>query len=704
MIDHNEMLIEFGYSTADTDQNYRCYKDIKMFHVDSAWWDGSYGKQFKNKPKPELNMLWRDVNKSAGSINNMELNAVISANSDDATDDGSELLQKRWRNDFAASGGAEANETANREAIVGGFGAVKLVAKYEDEENPDPQKQYLCIERIGSACTSVFFDSGAIKKDKSDAIRGWQLLRVNQRSTEIEYDVDEIVSFPSPLYDGQSTSLEYDSERDCFIAHYYELVKKNLTVHDFTNMLGFKITSGNGIKDEDGNRITKDQLKEYKEQYLEMFGDEVETYNQLDIYVEYALCDGEKYLTKPQRMPFNRIPIIPRYGYYSEVDGREYYCGEVRKRRDVEMFYNMYASTMVEIMGKPQVSKPEYLAEQIAAHANQRARADLDNVPFVLSDVAYTKDGQAVIGPIGQTQPPMVGTGLQAGGDFLMNSIAFNSSMGQVTVPANASAEAIKQINERTDDALLPIVRNVMHSIQAMCAAWIPAAQKLYFSSQRKIRVQEIDGKYNQVTTLEITKSPNGEIGPYGNNPLGKYTVTVKEGEAYKDTVSATVQENLELMAAVGTDTEAGQILAYKNMELLNKTDDPAIDAIAKYGRLDLIVQKGFPYEPQDEEEAQYIAIKQQQMQAAQMQAEAMMQQQQQQLIDSESEARIMEGQAAIMNEQNDAVKNQIDMEKMKTDRLKVVGGLQVEGVKLDQKEAEMNFKAANEMFNNRQQ
>ena len=52
-------------------------------------------------------------------------------------------------------------------------------------------------------------------------------------------------------------------------------------------------------------------------------------------------------------------------------------------------------------MSKPQIPKPEYLADQIKAHASQRARADIDNVPFVLSDIAYDKNQNPIVGPIG---------------------------------------------------------------------------------------------------------------------------------------------------------------------------------------------------------------------------------------------------------------------------------------------------------------
>ena len=64
-------MTEFGYATAETEMRYKCYMDIKKAHVDGSWWydsysdkqteKNSYGTQFKNKPKPELNMLWRDI-------------------------------------------------------------------------------------------------------------------------------------------------------------------------------------------------------------------------------------------------------------------------------------------------------------------------------------------------------------------------------------------------------------------------------------------------------------------------------------------------------------------------------------------------------------------------------------------------------------------------------------------------------------------
>jgi hypothetical protein len=140
------------------------------------------------------------------------------------------------------------------------------------------------------------------------------------------------------------------------------------------------------------------------------------------------------------------------------------------------------------------------------------------------------------------------------------------------------------------------------------------------------IRVQEENGDYTNVNTMEMTVDADGNYGPYGNNPRGLYTVQVKKGEAYKDTIEAKIESNITLMSAVGSDTGAGQILAYENMGLLNKDSNPMIEVISRYAPLDIIIASGFPYESQNDEEAQYIEMKKQQMaQQAQQQQDPMM-------------------------------------------------------------------------------
>ena len=116
-----------------------------------------------------------------------------------------------------------------------------------------------------------------------------------------------------------NNAIERQTEKDIYLAHYYEVIEKKLRIYDFTMLNGLKITSGDGIKDEAGNSYTREDLKDLKENYLETFGEDAPSTEKLTKYVEYALADGEKYLTKPQRTPFKRVPIFPRYGYWSST-------------------------------------------------------------------------------------------------------------------------------------------------------------------------------------------------------------------------------------------------------------------------------------------------------------------------------------------------------------------------------------------------
>ena len=685
MLNHEQMTINYRDASSDTTMRDACQQDREKFFIKGGWWKGSHGKQFKNKPKPEFNKLWRSINRLVGDINDMELNAVIVSNSDEATDEAADLLQKRWRNDFQTSDGTEASEVATMEAAIGGFGCTKLVSKYEDEENPDPEKQYLCSEIVWDASQSVYFDAGAIRKDKSDARYGWHLIRTNRDKVEEEYGVD-IVSFMNPASAWQATSIDYQSQRDIYLAHYYEVVEKKLTEYDFSLLNGLKITAGDGIKDEEGNSYTREDLKEIREIYVEMNGEEAPTTKRTVKYVEYVLADGEKFLTKPQRMPFKRVPLFPRYGYYAVLNGQEYYCGEVRKQEDQEMFHNYFASSMMEIMAAPQISKPEYTPEQIVRHAGQRARADIDNVPFVLSDPILDQNGNVQhLGPIGMSQPPQLGTGLAAAGQFIAGDIQQHGGMGQATTPANTSGEAIKNVNERQDDTFLPIVKNVLHSIKAQCEAWIPAAQRIYFTNQRRLRIVETDGTYSQVTTLEMQQDEDGNYGPYGNNARGKYSVQVEQGEAYKDARDAERQTMMEMLQYVGTDTQFGQLIAMSAMTMTNGEGGDRIRQIARYKMLELSMAGGYPVEPENEEEEVFMQQTMQKMQAQAQQAQ-------------QNDPMMVAAQAEQMKAQASIEDKRIDAFNAETKRMETMANIEKLGLEMGMKQTELQLKAMQSM------
>lgn len=653
MKDIREILTDFNSAISGSyERNKQVLDDTRFAKVAGEQWRGSDYEQFKNKPKPENNKIARQINRILGQYQRLEMNAIIVSASDEATDEDADLLQSRWRNDFNISDGVESLNNAADEAFTGGFGAFKWVQKYEDEENPDSDKQYLCQEPIYSAASSVVFNAGALRKDKADATQCWQVVRVNRKETEDEYNTS-ISTFNQPTSYENTFDWATDNSKDVYIAHYWEVTTRTVTELSFDGML--IVIDGGKAKDQDGNKITRDEL------------DELKAYNVFTTKkkkvkrVEYALLSGDKFLIKGQSTSFKRIPVIPQYGYHTVINGIEYYCGEVCRQRDNQRFLNMGFSSLMEIMAAPQVEKPEYAPEQVQRHAQTHAEMNTKDYPYKLSDPIKDLNGNIQhLGPIGKHMPPQIGTGLATAITFLNENVAEQGGTGQTTLPANASADAVKQVNQREDDSYQPLFQNAMQSLKASCNIWIPAAQELYFSNERSLRVQSQDGSYSQVETLQYDTDDNGNYGPFKNSARGRYDVSVKIDESHQSKKDAEKQTSLDMLQYTDTTSPKGQMLL--NNAILATTGEGGSDArrIARFENLSIMFGMGIDPQPKTDEEKAYV-------QQLAMQQQAQQQNQQPDPMMLAAQAEMQKGLAAQQEAQVKSEKNQIDLYKAQT-------------------------------------
>lgn len=591
--------------------NEQVEKDLRFAYVPGSQWEGAYKEEFKHKPKPEHNKVVRAVNRILGQYERLELNAKIMSNSDDATDEDAELLQSRWRNDFNHSDGVEAQQNAAKEAFTGGFGAFKLTAKFEDEEAPNAQRQYLCVEPIYSAASSVVFNAGAIRKDKADATECWQLLRVNRRDTEKQYGVD-LTPFPNATT-GDYFDWNCLGGKDIYIAHHWKVETKTYTVFNFSD--GKMIIERRGRKyyDQDNQEIDKEDFDAIKE------GTEPDSYTKQVKVVYYSLVDGGQYLIKPQKTPFKRIPVIPQYGYHTVISGEEYYCGEVAYQRDPQMFGNMFFGSLMEVMAERQIPINEYLPEQVEGKIGSNiAQEKVNNAAYRVTNPVEDNQGNiAHMGPVGTVQPPQLGSGMVAAGQYLSSTQTEQAGTGQSTIPSNSSAEAVKEVNQRADDTYQPLFQSAIQSIKALCQCWIPAAQKLYFNEPRTLRVSAEDGSISQVQTMQYGNDELGNYAPVKNTARGRYDVQVKMGESFKGKKEAERAAALEVLKYADTTTPIGQMAL--NTAIMSTTGEGTqmMRKFARFQEIEMAIQKGIDPNIKTDEEALYAQRQIQAMEAA---------------------------------------------------------------------------------------
>ncbi len=679
---HTKNLTEFNRAiSGNYDASRQQADDLLFSKVAGEQWRGSDSKQWANKPKPENNKIAKHINRLLGQFERLELNAKISSASEKATDEGAELLQSRWRNDFNMSDGVEAQQNAADEAFTCGFGAIKIVAEYEDEEEPDNDFQNLAVTPIYSACTSVVFNAGSIRKDKQDASRAWHLERVDRQKIEDEFDVS-ISTFPQVvgMFDWQDRA-----SNDIYVAHSYEVVDKTIKEYRFDD--GYTITvDGRKRRDSLGETVTTEEFQDLLE------FSEYELVKRKVKYCEYSLLSGDQYLIEPIRTPFKSIPIIPQYGYHTVINGIEYVCGEVARQRDPQRFENMGMGALMELLAESQTTIPEYAPEQIARHTKAHANKNLDKPAFLMTDPIKDAAGNIVAsGPIAMHSPSQVGSGLMAALNYTGQAQAEMSGAGQSTLPANVSGAAVQQVNERQDDAFQPLMQNAMQSIKALCKVWISAAQELYVSNQRTLRVIAQDGSISQVKTLQ-NEERDGVIGPFKNSAPGKYDVSIKAGESHKTKKEAELASAERILQYTSTDTTEGKMALLMAIQSTTGEGTQAIRRMARWNEIKLLISEGIDPKPTNDEEKAYVQQVIQQMQAAQQnpQQDAMM---------VAAQAEMGKAQAAMKNEENDAIEMQLDhqykMAQLQLDQQKLQIQAQELGIKLQDSNANIELKSA---------
>jgi hypothetical protein len=663
---HERALREFNrVQSALRDERKQCLSDRRFYSIAGAQWEGPLNDQFENKPKFEVNKVHLAVIRIINEYRNNRITVDFKSMDGVENDKLADTCDGLYRADEQDSGAEESYDNAFEEAVGGGMGAWRLRTKYEDEDDPDDERQRICFEPIYDADTSVFFDLDAKKQDKSDAKRAWVIMSQARTDYTDEYD-DDPNSWPKGFEIG---AFDWSTPDVVYKAEYYEIEEKREDVHIYRLMDGSEQRFTDDELDDEAREEDEDDEGEVptKREELESVGAKLlRTKKIRRKRVHKYLMSGGKILEDMGLIAGSCIPIIPVYGKRWFVDNVERCMGHVRLAKDAQRLKNMQLSKLGEISALSSVEKPILTPEQIAGHQTMWSEDNIKNYPYLLVNPVTDKDGnENVIGPTAYTKspaiPPALGVLLQMTEEDMKDLLGVQAAAEEV--PSNVSEVTFETFANRVDMQTFIYLSNMAKAVKRCGEVWLSMAKDVLVEEGRVMMSLGTSGEVSQVELMKATIDQKTAEPTYENDfSRAKFKVVVDVGPSSSTKRAATVR-TLTKMAALTDDPETKQVLG--SMAMMNMEGE-GISDVRRYFRRKLIKME---------------VLKPNEQEAAELQKESAGQQpsaQDQYLLAAADQARAEGAQA-----QAGTIQKQADADKKRAETLEILRNLDAESTRL---------------------
>lgn len=558
---HAEAMAEFDkIQSALRDERLQCLQDRRFYSIAGSQWEGPLGEQFENKPKFEVNKIHLAVLRIFNEYRNNRITVDFISKDGTKNDKLADVCDGLYRADEQDSGAEEAYDNAFEEAVGGGFGAWRLRAEYEDDEDAEDERQRIRIEPIFDADSSVFFDLNAKRQDKADAKRCFVLTALTRDAYEDEYG-DNPASWPKEVYQHEFDWLTPDV---VYVAEYYRIEETSETVRIFEGLDAQEVR----YRDAD---FEADEMLE--ETLLATGFKEVRQKRIKRRRVHKYILNGARVLDDMGYIAGKCIPIVPVYGKRWFIDNIERCMGHVRLAKDSQRLKNMQLSKLGEISALSSVEKPILTPEQVSGHQVMWSEDNIKNYPYLLINPITDANGNlAVSGPVAYTRPPAIPPAMAALLQITeqdMQQILGNQE-GAEKIVSNISGKAVELIQNKLDMQTFIYMSNMAKAVKRSGEIWLSMAQDILVEPGRKMKTV---GSQNEVDSVELLRptvdEKTGETLYENDLSNAKFDVAVDVGPSSSSRRSATVRA-LTGMMAITQDPETMQVLgamAMMNME-----------------------------------------------------------------------------------------------------------------------------------------
>lgn len=579
------------------DVRIQCLSDRRFYSIPGAQWEGPVGEQFENKPRFEFNKTHLAVLRVVNEYRNNRITVDFVPKDGSQADELADTCDGLFRADEQDSGAQEAYDNCFEEGTSGGMGAIRLRARYENEEDDEDDRQRIAIEPIYEADTCVFFSLDGKRYDKADAKRCYVLSSMSPDEYKEEWN-DDPASWPKDI---KRSEYDWCTPDVVWIAEVYEIEEKTELVHFYR---------GIALGDDEANELELSaaelekpgKLEELQATGFRKVREKRRTVKRVHKYI----MNGARILSDEGYIAGTCIPVIPYYGKRWYVDGIERCQGHVRLARDAQVLDNMIKSWLAEMAARFDIEKPILTPEQIAGHAQMWADDAVKKYPYLLvNPITDPQTGQALsTGPVAYTKapnmPPAMAALAQLAATALEDMLG-NQQAGEQLQP-NQSGKAVELIQQRLDMQVFIYIDNFRKSVKRMGEVWQSMAKDLLVEPGR--RMKTVDGA-DQTSTVELLKPMVDQDGQaYLANDMSRasFDVVPDVGPSSSSRRAATVRA-LTGMLGMTTDPETQTVLT--SMVMMNMEGEGMNDVRAYYRNK--LVRMGV-IEPTEDEKQQLAA------------------------------------------------------------------------------------------------
>jgi len=569
---HDEALAQFDdVQSALRDERLQCLQDRRFYSLCGSQWEGPLSNQYENKPKFEVNKIMLSVIRVINEYRNNRITVDYVSKDGTANDKLAEVCDGLYRADEQTSVADEAYDNAFEEAVGGGIGAWRLRTVYEDEEDPEDDRQRIRIEPIFDADSSVFFDLGAKRQDKSDAKFCFVVTSMTRQAYKDTYG-DDPASWPKVIHQYE---FDWATPDVVFVAEYYKVEEKTETIRIFAAIDGTeeRYTQADFANDET-----------LEETLMAIGSREVRQKKVKRKKVRKYVMSGGKVLEDAGYIAGKCIPVVVVFGKRWFVDNIERCMGHVRLAKDAQRLKNMQLSKLGEISALSSVEKPILTPEQVAGHQVMWSEDNLKDYPYLLVNPITGQNGeQTISGPVAYTRsaaiPPAMAALLQIT-ETDMQEILGNPA-GADKMVSNISGKAVEMIQARVDGQAFIYMSNFAKGMKRCGEIWLSMAQEIYVEDKRKMKTVDQAGEVGMVELMQPTiNQETGEMVMANDLSAASFEVNVEVGPSSSSKKQATVRA-LTGMLQITTDPETAQVLSA--MAMMNMEGEGISDANAYF-------------------------------------------------------------------------------------------------------------------------